>query len=379
MKLKYNFINMKKILSIVGFLIIVGLLTVTVVFYARGYRPNLNNGSVDSTGVVSVRSNPDGAKVFVNGNEKGTTDLDLSSLKPGVYLIKIVKEGFSDWEQKVEVKKEVVNVVYAVLFPKAPSLRALTFTGVVGPLFSPTTNKIVFSVSSPEDKAGIWSLDISTNTLPSFFTKDINKLLSDTPEIIFSKKTFTFSPDGKELLVHNGLDNSYYIINTSSENQTPKEVTLDVEKIQSDWNKIKTENQARDIKKLGPEAQTLAAALTQITLSPEKEKFFGKNKTGSFLVFDKNPGVAPNKEPRSYVLPKALHYLWYPDSDHLILVRKSSISIWAVDNQKEITVYTGVFDPEFAAVWPDGSKIVVLTSLNSAASSLPNLYAIELR
>lgn len=370
---------MKKILGILGFLVIVGTLTVAVVFYARGYRPNLKNGSVDSTGIVSIRSNPDGAKVFVDDSEKGTTDLDLSSLKPGFYSIKIVKEGFSDWQQEVEVKKEVVNVVYAVLFPTAPSLRALTFAGVADPLFSPTKNRIVFSVNSPEDKAGIWSLDISTNTLPSFFTKDINKLLSDTQEIIFSKKSFIFSPDGKELLLHNGTDNSYYMINASNENQSPREVTLDVEKIQSTWDETKTTSQEKGVKKLGQQAEAVAANLTGVTLSPKKDKFFGKDKKGSFVIFDKNPGVAPNEKPGTYTLPTALSYLWYPDGDHLILVRRSSISIWSVDNQKEVTIYTGVFDPKFIAVWPDGSKIVILTNLNSAASSLPNLYAIELR
>jgi hypothetical protein len=47
------------------------------------------------------------------------------------------------------------------------------------------------------------------------------------------------------------------------------------------------------------------------------------------------------------------------------------------DNTNRTAVYSGPFDPMFIYPWPDGSRILTLTSLSS--TSLPNLYAIELK
>jgi hypothetical protein len=224
---------MKKLTGLIAFFLIALLITVGIVFYARGYRPNLKNGSIEATGIVSIKSTPNGATVYVDGKDKGTTNIDLPDLSPGVYHIKVVKEGFSSWERDVEVKKENLNLIEAVLFPTAPSLRALTYTGIKNPVVSPKKDKIVFSLIDPEDKAGIWILNLSTSALPSFFTKDLTRLVSDTEEVKFSLAKYQFSPDGKEILVTIGKNKRFFLLDTGKEDGSPKEVTLDIQKIRS--------------------------------------------------------------------------------------------------------------------------------------------------
>jgi hypothetical protein len=371
---------MRKLFWLVFFLVTAAVLTVGVVLYARGYRPNIKEKTLEPSGIVSIKSQPDKARVFINGEEKGTTDLDISDLSPGKYTVKITKEGFSSWRKEVPVKKEKVNLLEVVLFPIAPSLKALTFTGVIKPVASPTGNRIVFAIKEPQDKAGLWSLDLASSSLPlSFFTKDLAKLVSDTKELTFSSSTYEFSPDGKQLLLQVSGQYMFFLLDTTKENKDPKEVTLDLDKIKEDWTKKRISNTNNALKALGKEAESTALGLANITFSPDKTKFFGSRADGSALAFDAKPEVNGDQKTRLVDLPKATRYLWYPNNHCILLVNNNAISIMEIDGTNNVPIYTGNFDPNLVVPWPDGSKIVIATNLNSAASSLPNLYAIELR
>jgi len=76
----------------------------------------------------------------------------------------------------------------------------------------------------------------------------------------------------------------------------------------------------------------------------------------------------------------ALHlntFQWYPDSRHLLYTRDSAIEVRGYDNTNLTNVFSGPFSQEFVYPWPDGRKLVILTSFNP---DLPlNLYAIDLR
>lgn len=368
---------MKKIFGIVFFLLVVGALTVGIVFYARGYRPD--GTKIQATGIVSIKSSPDGAQVYIDGESKGSTNLDLPNLKPGKYTIKITKNGFSVWEKEIEVKKEAVNKIEAVLFPISPTLRALTFSGVVNPVISPKGDKIVFSVTEPEENAGIWILNLSTSPLPSFFTKDLEKLADDTEENVYSGSSYEFSPGGGQLLVTMKGEKRFLLFESLSENQTPKEVTLDMEKIKEGWEKDKIVSEKNSLEKLGVEAFELAETLTNLQFSPKKTKFIGTKTDGTSVLFDSDPGIAPNQNPATYSLPKEKKYLWFPDGEHLIIVNGGSISIMNSDTKNNVTIYTGDFDSNFIVPWPDGSRLVITTSLNTSVHKTPDFYAIELR
>lgn len=68
---------------------------------------------------------------------------------------------------------------------------------------------------------------------------------------------------------------------------------------------------------------------------------------------------------------------WFPDSRHILFTDGTSIYLIEYDNTNRTAVYSGPFDPQFIYPWPDGSRVLTLTSLGSTAFS--NLYAIELK
>ena len=102
---------------------------ISVVMYARGYRLNLAQGTITSTGILSISSNPKPASIYINGELGGATDSNIS-LPYGIYNIEVRKEGYSSWSKQVALKGEIVMSLNAKLFLKNPALTPLTNIGV---------------------------------------------------------------------------------------------------------------------------------------------------------------------------------------------------------------------------------------------------------
>src|SRR3990167_5015659 len=119
--------------SIVPRIILFGffvLVLIAVIAYARGYRINFDEGTVTSTGILSVNSTPRPAKVYVNGELKGATDVNLT-LPFGKYNVEVKKDGYTSWQKQVSLKGEILMSLDARLFSKNPSLTPLTNLGVM--------------------------------------------------------------------------------------------------------------------------------------------------------------------------------------------------------------------------------------------------------
>lgn len=373
--------KMKGLFGILAFLVIALALTTGLILYAKGYRWNLKKGSVETTGIITIRSKPSSGTVYINGEKKGETDLDITGLSPNKYTIKIVKEGFFPWEKEIEVKKEVVALLEAVLLPSSPSLKALTFTGVANPVFSQDSNRIVFSVQE-QPYAGIWSLNLSNRQIIDILSpNELTKVVTDSTGVSFSTSTYSFSPDGKKILVTT-LDTKpkYFLLDPSNTNSNPSEISAEeVRNLETSWETQRKEQQATQIKSLGKEAEDLASTLTNIVFSPDKTKFIGTDSQGVTFLYDSKPDKISAEKPTKLTLPLASNYIWYPDNKHLILIGGGALSMIETDGTNHTVIYTGNFEQNLVAPTGDGSKIIILTNLNSTQSKLPNLYAIELR
>ncbi|HEY5601449.1 MAG TPA: hypothetical protein VIK81_05215, partial [Patescibacteria group bacterium] len=112
--------------------------------------------------------------------------------------------------------------------------------------------------------------------------------------------------------------------------------------------------------------------------SPDEFKFFVEEKDKIIVHKFKDPNPLI-KTPDQFELPKAQKVFWYPDSEHLVLVEKDKIDIVEVEGTNRVTIYSGSFENSNVYVWPNGSKLVILTTFNQGSGSLPNLYAINLQ
>jgi TonB family protein len=61
---------------------------------------------VPVTGTLTVRSNPEGATVLVDGEDRGVTPLELAELELGIYTVRVEKRGFKPQELAAEINED---------------------------------------------------------------------------------------------------------------------------------------------------------------------------------------------------------------------------------------------------------------------------------
>ena len=384
--LKFKLLMDRRIFGFLGLLAVAFLVTTAIFFYAKGYRFNFKQKTIDGTGIIQIGSTPKGAAVYINdeASPRDATDVSLTNLKPGKYQIKLTKNGFIDWKKAVEVRAGLVTQIEALLFPSAPNLKAITFTGIMNPKLSPDNQKLVFAVDEP-DKKGLWVLDLSDR--PIFFSKEPKQIAKDTVNLSFSESTFEWTPDSKGVLVTvkigAGKQNYQLIADQLTANFT--DITESLTSLKTQWSKD-AEIKAKDrLNAFGDEFKKLTEGSKQLLYSPNEERVLIV-KDAEAIVYDLKPYLSFDKKPAQFTLPKADSYIWYPeftqsghDSRHLILIRKDSISIIESDGKNEMTIYTGNFDPGSVFAWPNGSQLLIMTSLNSSTNKEANIYSLELR
>lgn len=398
---------------------------ITIIAYGRGYRVT-TDGSLKTTGLLVLSSEPSGASIVIEGKIKSATPTTLT-LQPGIYDVTIAKEGFQSWQKRLKVQGEVVAKGEALLLPTNPSLTAITASGVVHPSLSPDGSKLAYIVpeaaiatqsgSIATTKPGIWVLDLVDK--PLGLNRDARQVAQNTA-VNLSRATLTWSPDSKQLLA--GISpTSNFLLEADQLNLSPRPV-INIKLLQSDWQKIKNQRQKEQlvtVPKLFTDVASTSARI--VSFSPDETKILyeatasatipavitppliGTNPTQETRSIDVgNIYVYDVKEDRNYhlglvseLLPKPEGALvkrtapttteltqiihWLPTSRHLVVVGKDNVTIMDYDGNNRRTAYAGPFWDAFAVPWASGGKIVILTNLNSAASVVNNLYVVNLR
>src|SRR4030042_5193325 len=127
-------------------LLIIGM-TTAIYLYANGYRIERNKDKkldLTKTGMVSAKSMPEGASVYLDGILLTATNDSIAGIEPGTRRLKIIKKGFVPWEKDINVYAELVTDITAVLITQSPRLEPLTNTGALNPSISPTLSKLAY-------------------------------------------------------------------------------------------------------------------------------------------------------------------------------------------------------------------------------------------
>ncbi|OGK14595.1 hypothetical protein A3H80_04355 [Candidatus Roizmanbacteria bacterium RIFCSPLOWO2_02_FULL_37_19] len=399
---------MKFFLKRIVFGIIFITLLVVIVGIARGYRLSLSQQTVRSTGILVASSSPDGAKILVNNQLKGATNTNIT-VEPGIYTIKIEKDGYSSWQKKLSIKGELVIKVDALLFPKNPSLSPVTSLGVVKAFASKSSDKIILLTQSGDpEKDGIYVLDNSRN--PLSIVNPIKLLVlknSFLQNFEFANVQVEFSPDEQELLVsvYNPNDDTpqaIYLIASDDETTQPFDITRSVQTIKSAWVTEQTKITLKILETYDkPFAQIASDSFKIIALSPDEEKIlYSPMKDVELPIIIKPRLIATNQTPEVRDLKKGAVYVydkkedknfeifsteeisnfifWYPTSNHLVIKKEDSIAVVDYDGTNERTVYSGPFQSDFFTTSKDG-KLFVLSNLNAQTTTLPDVYTVGIR
>lgn len=394
-----------QIIVSVSSILFILIVTAGIILYGKGYRITLGGGKAgfSGTGLLVAKSQPDGAQIFIN-NHLTTATNNTISLSPDEYDIKIVKQGYFPWEKRIIVKKEVVSKIDALLLTTTPKLESITDSGVTNPVIDPSNTQIAFTVkSSSIRKNGIYVLN--TTSRPILTLQSASTQIADDTEDSFSQSSLAWSPDGKQLLAiisgENG--NATYLLDATSFNQSPKDVTEILTSVTSLWEKQKLDREKSRIEGLKSNLKkAIAEDFKIISWSPDETKIlYTASQSATIPIIIKPSLIGTNSTPETRTLQKNSVYIydieedknfeisdslpvsqsplsWLPDSKHLIFVKNQQIDIMEYDGKNKTTIYAGPFIDNYVFPWPDGTKILVLTNLGNS-NTPPNLYTIGLK
>lgn len=385
--------------------IIIGIAAVAyfLIKLASGYRLDFTNGSLRPTGLLVASSLPNQATVFINGKAFKNKTATTLSLTPGEYQVEIKKDGFSSWQKKLLIEKELVVKTDAYLFPTYPELKPLTFTGAANPVISPDGKKVVFAVDGENEKAGLWVLDLSERAL-GLGREPLQIVQSAPGGRNFAKSDYQWSSDSKQILIvlaKETVQEENFLLEASNLNENTQLIDITEQKaaLLRRWQNEEKILQEDKISLLPEELIDILEAITKdILFSPDETKILYTATASASIpkeLIPPLPGASTQTEQRelqpdkTYVydlkedrnfaidLPGESKISWFPTSKHLFLVQNDKISIKEYDNTNEINVYSGPFENSFAFSFPSGNRLLVLTSLSK--DTPPNLYSITLR
>jgi hypothetical protein len=390
------------ILSVVA-LIVGGTFLISII--ARGYQlnfKNLKSGSIlQATGILSATSNPKAASVFIDDRLVTATD-DTLNLSPGQYTIKISKDGYLPWQKTIQIKKETVYQSNAQLFRSVSDLRPITLSGAINPIMSPDGSKIIYAVASASASLdnGLYQIALNDSIIP--LGQNLPRQLAPNfPNIDWSKFTFSFSPNSRQVLAN--FKDTHYLISLDSPItlKNIQDVTARLSLIKEDWQNQSLQMTLAKLDHVPAEIKNLVStdSAKNISLSPSEDKIFYLAKTdgqvkenivspppaqstqtqtrqvkkGNFYVYDL-------KDDTNFLIGNnsaLLNPLWLPNSNDIVFIEDNKIKVIEYDGTNKQILFAGNFNKDTVFPWSDGSKIVTLTSAYIGAPE--NLYSISIR
>lgn len=376
-----------RIFVLLSTLIIVGVVGYFVALIARGYQFDTNTLSFSANGILVVKSDPDGASIFVDGDLKGATNTNLK-LAPDTYNIEVKKNGYTSWSKSLTIKQEEVTQITAHLFKVAPSFSSVTFDGAENPVVSPDFSKIAYI----NDK-GLWIMTVSS--LPIGFPNEPKLIMNG----VLSGSSYSFSPDSREIMVE--TETAVYLLNTSELTSSADLVNVLAQKetILETWESEKQKKEASELKLVPTEvSDVLVENAKSFTFSPDETMVMYVASTSANLkdnLIPELPGSSTQQESRDikvggtyiYDIKEDRNFLvadtgrslyWLPTSRHLILPDEGKIIVMDYDGTNKQTVFSGNYIAPFAYPFVNASKLLILTNLGSDTSA-PNLYSLSIK
>ncbi len=407
-------------------IILVSFGSIAVILFARGYRPNIQDGSINATGLLVAKSYPDAAQIYVNDRLLNATDTTIN-LSPGTYDVQIKKEGYITWRKQLEIEAEIVTRAIARLFPSVPTLKPITTSGATNPSASPDSEKAIYSL---KDATGYKLFLVDLNESPLGLLNRDSRLLSTSKTLDFTKFAYTWSPDSRQILAQ--ATSSAYLIDINS--TQIQNVSLNPTEILAGW-KTRENSKNQQLMLTLPEQlqDIIATSAAEIVWAPSETKIMytatssaslppvlrkpllGSNNQpqqrtlipGHVYVFDleedrnffvgskaiPTPSPKPAKNTKNTNSQLTTHnpqlnagWRWFPDSNHLMRVSGSQVIVKEYDGQNETIVYSGPLEGGFAAPYSSGRQLLILANLSltpnpsqTPAENGPQLHAVSLK
>lgn len=285
--------------------------------YAQGRFRVSTDGIVQGTGLLSATSDPKGAQIIIDGRLVSATD-DTIYLEPDEYTVEIAKDGYHTWKKLITIEPELVTSTNARLFPIAPSLSPLTFTGVNRLSPSPDGQKIAYYVASQSatQKNGWYVLDLN-NTLPFPQTRNAKQVLIENQRYQTEQAQLIWSPDSSEILFITPKKDVVVSVNSTGDMDQLPDTAFSRKQTLSLWEEEMYLRERQFLAEFPPEIMHIATASAKnVYFSPDK-KMLLYTATQSAVLPDKLLPQLPaaNSQPQSRELTPETIYVYDREED----------------------------------------------------------------
>lgn len=339
------------------------------------------------TGVQNIKPSPDGQKlVYYSASNSATT-------KNGLYVLELTNSFLS----LQRGARQVTNDLETVSLDQADLLWSPDSSEV---LILDQNQELLVDVSKNQDLATLTDVSFRRKTILSTWEEEMylreRQFLDEFPDEILhiatqSAKNVYLSPDKKRLLytatenvtIPNELVPPPPSTNTQTESRELEVGSIYVYDREEDRNFKVGQEELDNLETVPIESQDypLPLAVDKMLLATD---LFSKQP----LTLDGSPSAFTKLQATSSALTAmnfstyhsslyAKTFQWFPDSKHLIYTTENQIHIMEYDGTNDQVVFSGPFTEDFIYPWPDGSKLVIMTTFSP--HSPMNLYAIELK
>jgi len=315
---------LNRVLKILGSRVIYTLMSIIIIAlgsylaiqYARGSWRVANNRIVANTGLLNANSFPTGAQVFIDDKLITATD-DTIYLEPDVYQVKIIKEGYSPWYKTLTIQSELVTQSNALLFPSAPSITPLTFTGIDNINPSPDGQKILFftNQASSQLKNGFYVLDLNSNFLS--LQSGPKQVTDDLAELELAQAKIIWSPDSTEFIILAKNKEFLISIDKKVNLSEQKDITFQKKDILAQWEENIYLRERQFLAKFPQEILELTkTAAKNVYLSPDKKRLLYTATASATLAENIVPPVpSTNTQEEARTLEPGVIYVYDREED----------------------------------------------------------------
>ncbi len=232
-------LNILKNIFSVLFISIIFVGGATLIYlYANGYSFSLNDNTVKRTGIINFETKPTGARIYINGVDKGETSKIVNYIEEGLVKIKLIKEGYYDIEKEIKVISEKSTPVIVKMIRKQP-IRTTIFESenkIIKTINPEYGNKFIIIEETPDGLLEVYRVDTRRN----FWDFSPNpSLVYKTPNKNINIEVVSYSNDATDIL----FKETKTIENTQTKKTTKeiKYVLLNTEKTANNYEYIELE------------------------------------------------------------------------------------------------------------------------------------------
>jgi PEGA domain len=215
----------------ISFILLFLIIAPLVVFLARGYRfDNIGKIFVYS-GSITVKTFPQDVNIYLDGKKidkrmiNVNNSYTINGIKPGKYLLKCEKTGYTGWEKNIEVHSGISTEFWnLVLLPEEKQdLQNYTTEPIKQFFISPRENKEIVLFSEKDNEREIYLLDTENNEQQKIFSTSDYHFVSTEKE-----ENIEWSTDNKRLLIPflDKKENKNYVITKIKKDETRDDLNL---------------------------------------------------------------------------------------------------------------------------------------------------------